>query len=141
MARKTTRENSCSGLISIALLLNAANRLSVLAPAENCPLSRRRSGRQQTLSMACRNVRARGKNENQYCRLGKVVANFLWLQLHTLRILQSRLRIVMVAKGMQLSPAGSGHGGNNTEHKQARRYSPRIGASCRSTATRYCAGV
>src|SRR4026209_2147054 len=98
----------------MALLLNAVNRLSVLAAAaENCPPSRPRNGRQQTLSIASRNSRVKGKKENQYCRLGNVVANFRWLQLHTRIILQSRLRIVIVASGTQLPATGSGQGGNN----------------------------
>src|SRR5688572_6117171 len=140
-ALMTTRETSCSGLIALALLLTAVNRLSVLAAAENCPPSRRRNGLQQTLSIASLDVRVKGKKENQYCKLGNVVANFRWLQLHTRRILQSRLRMVIVAKGTQLSAAGAGQGGNNAEHKQERRYSPRVGASCSRTAIRYCAGV
>ena len=75
-------------------------------------------------------MRTNGKNESQYCRLGKVVTNFRAVQLHTRMILQSRLRMVIVARGTQLLPAGAGQGGNKAEHKQERRYSPRIGASC-----------
>src|SRR4029077_21228941 len=120
-----------------AALLKAVKRLSDRVPAERPALPSDGNGRQQPISMGCRRLRTNGRKESQYCRLGKVVTNLRTLQLHTRMILQSRLRIVIVASGTQLLTAGSGHGGNRAEHKHERMYSARIGTSCRSTIKRY----